>query len=151
MMITRHELYRHQKGACHYCRRKMVREPNKALSVTVEHLVPRSFGGTNDRYNLVGACLQCNNLRGNMSYSEFVSRREELLAAAPERSYRPNKALAFGATTIRELTTRQESVKMILASDARYRERLSRQPIKLDPIEGASIGSLFPQLAALAE
>ncbi len=146
-MTTRHDLFRHQKGLCHYCKKMMVKEPNKALSVTIEHLIPRSFGGTNDRYNLVGACMRCNNLRGNMSYAEFVARREELERTAPYSDYGATARLAFGARDVAELTHRRETVKMIMMSDAKCRQRLSRRPTELDPIEGASIGSLFPALA----
>src|ERR1019366_976185 len=44
---------------CYYC--EMMFE---AESLTIEHLVPRSFGGSNDLTNLVLACRTCNLEKG---------------------------------------------------------------------------------------
>ena len=40
---------------CAYCGNK---------SSTVDHVVPRARGGSNNRKNLVGCCFPCNNLKG---------------------------------------------------------------------------------------
>jgi 5-methylcytosine-specific restriction endonuclease McrA len=42
---------------CHYC----LIEP----STTVDHVVPRSKGGTSENYNKVGACVRCNNKKAD--------------------------------------------------------------------------------------
>lgn len=54
---------------CHYCGVKM-RLPianGRAFrfQATIEHIVPRSKGGSSDLYNLVLACNQCNNKLGD--------------------------------------------------------------------------------------
>lgn len=41
---------------CHYCR---------AEATTVDHVIPRSKGGTNEQSNLVAACVRCNASKGN--------------------------------------------------------------------------------------
>ncbi|MGN7308837.1 HNH endonuclease [Bacillus subtilis] len=38
---------------------------------SVDHIIPRSKGGTNHRRNLICACIKCNSRRGNMSVAEF--------------------------------------------------------------------------------
>jgi hypothetical protein len=38
---------------------------------TVDHATPRSLGGKNTIDNLLPACLYCNNLKGDMSVSQF--------------------------------------------------------------------------------
>jgi hypothetical protein len=43
---------------CHYCN-------SRAKPLTLDHIVPRSRGGTNDYRNLVAACKRCNQDKGN--------------------------------------------------------------------------------------
>jgi len=33
-------------------------------ATTVDHVIPKVLGGTDDVYNLVAACLRCNSSRG---------------------------------------------------------------------------------------
>lgn len=47
---------------CHYCG-----EPGG----TIDHIVPRSKGGTNQKENCVPACKACNEFRGDGDYEEF--------------------------------------------------------------------------------
>lgn len=49
-------IYRRDGLACVYCRRS-------GLALTLDHLTPRSQGGTNDATNLVTACVRCNSRR----------------------------------------------------------------------------------------
>jgi len=53
-------------GRCIHCRAKLVVPLNGAASpdVTVEHIVPRHHGGTNDPRNLALACARCNAEKG---------------------------------------------------------------------------------------
>lgn len=58
-----------ERGRCHYCGRRVKvrdhrhRSPNRA---TVEHIVPRSRGGTDTWTNITLACQACNEAKGNM-------------------------------------------------------------------------------------
>lgn len=51
---------------CPYCHKEF--PLNKA---TVEHLVPRSRGGTSDPANIVYACKFCNNQKGSLTPEEY--------------------------------------------------------------------------------
>lgn len=51
---------------CYYCD-----IPLTYQQATVEHLIPRAWGGTNDRSNTVIACGPCNHNRGNYSHIEW--------------------------------------------------------------------------------
>ena len=42
---------------------------------TIEHVIPKSQGGTNDLHNLRLACSTCNNMRGDWSYELFIAFR----------------------------------------------------------------------------
>lgn len=65
----RHRLLARDGNICHYCDCEMVSPPagGKApdRAMTLEHIVPQSYGGTDDITNLVLACAECNNARGN--------------------------------------------------------------------------------------
>lgn len=54
-------LYSVYKGVCQYCYEKI-----PYSSATKDHSFPRSKGGTNDDFNLVLACWQCNNKKDNI-------------------------------------------------------------------------------------
>ena len=55
-------LFKKYNGQCVYC-------GNKAEEI--EHINPKSKGGTNSPHNLVIACKKCNKLKGKLSLKEF--------------------------------------------------------------------------------
>jgi hypothetical protein len=63
---------------CHYCKEMMnVYHKPTALQqkdrrrFTFEHIVPKSEGGSYGLYNIVGACMKCNNERGKRPFACF--------------------------------------------------------------------------------
>ena len=44
---------------------------------TVDHVIPRCNGGTNDLGNKVPCCHKCNNLKGNLSLEAFIDKHAE--------------------------------------------------------------------------
>lgn len=50
-------------------------------TLRVDHIVPRSRGGTNRVSNLVASCHKCNIEKGNLSVEEFLASRPARLAA----------------------------------------------------------------------
>lgn len=54
------------EGKCIHCQRKLVLQPDGAPldGATLEHIVPRNHGGTNDVENLAVACARCNSEKG---------------------------------------------------------------------------------------
>lgn len=62
--LTLLRLYNH---ACLYCDVSL-----DFFSITIEHLLPRSKGGTNNIANLAAACKRCNNLRGNQDLDTWL-------------------------------------------------------------------------------
>lgn len=54
---------------CHYCGCALHRE-----SVTREHIVPQSSGGSDDASNIVMACKRCNGSRGTSDYASFKAK-----------------------------------------------------------------------------
>lgn len=61
---------------------------------TVDHLLPRSRGGSNRSKNLVSSCSTCNSMKSGMMYDEFIAHCHDLIAG--NRAYRSlKKALRY--------------------------------------------------------
>jgi 5-methylcytosine-specific restriction endonuclease McrA len=58
-------LYKAQKGKCFYCKKKL----NNVYDV--DHIIPISRGGANDKYNLVLSCSFCNGSKGSKLLVEW--------------------------------------------------------------------------------
>lgn len=56
--------------SCRYCKREthLLKHPY----ATTEHILPTSRGGNNDMRNLGVSCLECNQMKGNMTDDEFM-------------------------------------------------------------------------------
>lgn len=68
-VVNKRNLLIRDNFRCQYC--------NVVLSMrtcTVDHVVPRSRGGTHSLDNCVAACKPCNNQKGDMFLSDFVSK-----------------------------------------------------------------------------
>lgn len=57
---------RAQDGRCAYCL-----TPLTYKSVTREHRVPRSAGGSDNRENIAASCAPCNKLKGSLPEKQF--------------------------------------------------------------------------------
>lgn len=62
-------IFRRDGWRCAYCARSFRDEPSR---LTLDHLVPRSRGGSNSARNLVAACAPCNEQRGNRPITEWL-------------------------------------------------------------------------------
>lgn len=56
----KYRIYVRDNGTCQFCL-----TPILFSNSTLDHLIPRHFKGDNDPSNLVTACHQCNNRKGN--------------------------------------------------------------------------------------
>ncbi|MDO8421153.1 MAG: HNH endonuclease [Parvibaculum sp.] len=55
-----------QNWRCCYCHHVMTESDDEAdTAITVEHVIPRTFGGSSHWLNLVAACRRCNHGRGD--------------------------------------------------------------------------------------
>ena len=75
----RHELFGRQEGRCRGCGHDF-----PFRNFTVDHIVPRSRGGTDDLANLQLLCGACNSLKGNRPHEYLVARLiEQGIVSAP--------------------------------------------------------------------
>lgn len=56
---VRFEILRRDNHACRYCGAKAPR-----VELEVDHVIPRHHGGTDARWNLTAACVDCNRSKG---------------------------------------------------------------------------------------
>ncbi len=88
---TRCRLSEAQNHRCCWCGRHTTDERGRGHSATVEHVVPKAEGGSDDMDNLVMACMRCNNERGRRSaedyLTELVRRRSEYTARQFRQSW----------------------------------------------------------------
>jgi 5-methylcytosine-specific restriction endonuclease McrA len=68
--VTNTFLFARDRYRCQFCGRSMV-ELKPRESLTRDHLVPLSRGGTNDWTNVVTACSPCNTRKGNKLPAEI--------------------------------------------------------------------------------
>ena len=61
--------------ACCYCGEGI----EDGATLTLDHLIPHSHGGSNDATNLITACRRCNSSRGNRSVEQFCHAVAEYL------------------------------------------------------------------------
>jgi 5-methylcytosine-specific restriction endonuclease McrA len=63
--FTRRNIYHHYGSRCCYCGKRFA-----TSELNLDHVVPRSRGGTTDWSNIVTACIRCNLRKGNRLPSE---------------------------------------------------------------------------------
>ena len=61
--LTKKNIIKRDNHQCQYCGKK-------GGMMTTDHIIPKSYGGTDSWENLVCACLECNNRKGNRSPQE---------------------------------------------------------------------------------
>ena len=69
------QLFNEQSGVCPYCMDNMTLQRGKEHSATIEHIVPKSKGGSNLRANFMAVCSHCNQSRGNQPLGIFLIER----------------------------------------------------------------------------
>lgn len=62
LKINRQRLFRRDDFQCGYCGSKK--------NLTIDHIIPKSKGGTNSWTNLVTCCYNCNRAKGNKTLEE---------------------------------------------------------------------------------
>lgn len=63
-------IYLRDGFTCCYCGKDLRQEPPAA--VTLDHLRPRSAGGTNESTNIITACHSCNSTRQDKPWVDFA-------------------------------------------------------------------------------
>lgn len=82
------DLRKEQGNRCAYCKQMMISKASSSRErpyvATVDHIVPLSAGGTNDRTNLAAACERCNAEKSSMPAEDYRQLWEYRFAARPK-------------------------------------------------------------------
>ena len=99
-------IFGRSNGKCVYC---------GAQATEIDHVIPRSNGGTNSTYNLVASCRACNKKKSNLSLKDFGK-----LVGKDFSHLKPKKLPrdAAVAQSIREYTIRK--IKEIIPNTISY-------------------------------
>lgn len=80
---ARERLFWEQKGLCFYCAQPMLlasgtgTDKTRYNQITLDHVVPRSKGGTSaPTLNAVAACFRCNQERGDKDARAFMLEKQ---------------------------------------------------------------------------
>lgn len=82
--------YRKQSGLCYYCD-----VPLSGKKENVEHIMPRSKGGTNNWRNLVLSCWECNKSKGGKPLSRLETMRLEQKHLSKQIAYDLERDLGY--------------------------------------------------------
>lgn len=76
---------------CYYCGVGMTLEPKHVCTLTIDHLIPLTRGGTNADENLVAACLSCNSGKCDLLPEEFFAKMAADRAKPVKTKFRKNR------------------------------------------------------------
>ena len=68
------ELFNHGGFKCAYCNRRMgLKWGDNEISFTIDHVLARSRGGTDNIHNITFACQSCNSMKGDKDAGWFAA------------------------------------------------------------------------------
>src|SRR5271166_2736871 len=126
---------------CAYCGRTNV-------PLEIDHVHPRSKGGTNNSNNLALACHECNQAKGNQSVEDFLAEEPERLKRIKSQLQTPLKATAAVNATrtkiLSELFKTELPVEMATGGKTKFNRARFSIP-KTHAMDAACSGNM-PQL-----
>jgi 5-methylcytosine-specific restriction endonuclease McrA len=120
---------------CAYCGAKDVR-------LQIEHIHPRSKGGSDRISNLTLACEKCNQLKGNSPVEQFLADKPDVLKAIHSQAKAPlADAAAVNSTrfAVVKAAKKHSSVKCWTGGRTKF-NRTSQNLIKTHAIDAACVG-----------
>lgn len=133
-----------QGHRCYYCG-KLLTE----VTATIDHMLPLSRGGKNDRDNLCAACSPCNGFKSSMTAEEFIEYRktvpEETLKMLMNRNPQIRKVAKQTLQFLETPNLTDEEAKIIQARGTcsylevqamdKWRTNRLRKSVGLEPIK----------------
>ena len=121
---------------CAYCEAQQV-------PLEVEHIVPKSKGGSNRLSNLCLACHACNTKKGNQSIEAFLEKKPELLQKIILKAKQPLKDAAAVNSTRLELAKQLKASKLPVELSSGGRTKFNRSQLsipKTHALDAACVG-----------
>jgi 5-methylcytosine-specific restriction endonuclease McrA len=123
---------------CAYCGKQDV-------PLQVEHIVPRSRGGTDRVSNLTLACEPCNRRKGNRPVEDFLNRQPEVLARIKWQAEAPLKDATAVNATRWEMLRRLQATDLPVATGSGGRTKWNRSRLeipKAHALDAACVGDV---------
>ncbi len=123
---------------CVYCSAQQV-------PLEIEHIVPRSKGGSNKISNLTLACHFCNQKKGSQALEVFLEKKPDLIHKIQSQAKKPLKDAAAVNSTRLELSNELKAcgLPLELASGGRTKFNRSRLSIpKTHALDAACVGEM---------
>ena len=131
---------------CAYCGKTDV-------PLQVEHIVPRSRGGTDRVSNLTLACVPCNTRKGDTPVEDFLKRKPEVLERIRRQAKAPLKDATAVNATRRELFRRLKATCLPVECGSGGRTKLNRTVRGLPKthwLDAACVGASTPEHLGVA-
>ncbi len=120
----------------------------KDVPLEIEHIVPKSKGGTNRVSNLTLSCQNCNEKKGNKTVEEFLKREQDLLKEILAQAKSPLRDAAAVNATRWKLFARLKETRLEVetGSGGRTKFNRSRQNLpKTHWLDAACVGASTPE------
>jgi len=101
----RFEVFKRDNFTCQYCSAKPPKVP-----LEIDHIIPVIKGGTNDDYNLITACFDCNRGKGKHSLENSMPTQDEQIERLKEAHSQYKIYLKFLKDTAKQQT---QTVQMV--------------------------------------
>ncbi len=100
---TRQQVISDAKQCCEYCR---TQQRLIGMPLVMDHIIPRSMGGSSDRTNLAASCYRCNEFKGAITHAvDPVIRKQVSLFNPRQQTWTEHFAWTEEGTLIAGLTT----------------------------------------------
>jgi 5-methylcytosine-specific restriction endonuclease McrA len=84
MTLPINPVQRRDNYICQYCGKDGLASAENWHDSTVDHVLPRKHGGTDDPHNLVTSCHYCNSIKGYGLFASFEDARDHILKRREE-------------------------------------------------------------------
>ena len=112
---------------CTYCSKENI-------PLQVEHIHPKSKGGTNQISNLALACEKCNQLKGTQDISQFLAKKPDLLKRVLAQAKRPLKDAAAVNSTRWSLFNALKETGLLVSTGSGGLTKFNRTRLNLPKI-----------------
>jgi len=123
---------------CVYCEKQDV-------PLEVEHIIPKSKGGSNRISNLTLACVKCNQKKSNKPIEEFLKKKPELLVKIKARAKAPLRDAAAVNSTRWKLFNTLKAFSLHVEVGSGGKTKFNRKQLKLQKdhwIDAACVGNV---------
>lgn len=100
-------IYLRDGFVCQWCLLDLHSAP--AAAISLDHIIPRSKGGTNSSWNLITSCHHCNSVRQDKDHKKFARKNDQAAIRRINSQRRKNINLSLAKSIIAGRTPKHEA------------------------------------------